>query len=179
MIVRMSHPDPDGPPDLTPIEVGEVWENPVTGERATISRTSLQESRGPCDRGANRARRGARRRGALPPRSRRALHRARGGTDLETRRADERLANVIALAVAATTAVAQASTTTFKPSFFLMNPPFVTDASVGHPAPWRSPSNTHRHRLFETRARLRACDYGQNTRLRLSLFRETATQPVS
>ncbi|HSD11024.1 MAG TPA: cupin domain-containing protein [Candidatus Binatia bacterium] len=36
MIVRMSHPDPDGPPDLTPIEVGEVWENPVTGERATI-----------------------------------------------------------------------------------------------------------------------------------------------
>lgn len=33
---RMSHPDPHGPPDRTPIEVGEVWENPVTGERATI-----------------------------------------------------------------------------------------------------------------------------------------------
>jgi len=32
----MSHPDPDGPPDLTPIHVGEVWENPVTRERATI-----------------------------------------------------------------------------------------------------------------------------------------------
>ena len=32
----MSHPDPHGPPDLTPIQVGEVWENPVTGERATI-----------------------------------------------------------------------------------------------------------------------------------------------
>jgi len=32
----VSHPDPDGPADLTPIEVGEVWENPVTGERATI-----------------------------------------------------------------------------------------------------------------------------------------------
>jgi quercetin dioxygenase-like cupin family protein len=32
----MSHPDPDGPPDLTPIEVGEVSENSVTGERATI-----------------------------------------------------------------------------------------------------------------------------------------------
>jgi quercetin dioxygenase-like cupin family protein len=32
----MSHPDPNGPPDLTPIEVGEVWENPVTRERATI-----------------------------------------------------------------------------------------------------------------------------------------------
>jgi len=32
----MSHPDPHGPPDLRPIKVGEVWENPVTGERATI-----------------------------------------------------------------------------------------------------------------------------------------------
>jgi quercetin dioxygenase-like cupin family protein len=34
--LRMSHPDPDGAPDLTPIQVGEIWENPVTGERATI-----------------------------------------------------------------------------------------------------------------------------------------------
>ena len=32
----MSHPDPNAPPDLTPIQVGEVWENPVTRERATI-----------------------------------------------------------------------------------------------------------------------------------------------
>jgi len=32
----MAHPEPDGVPDRTPIEVGEVWENPVTGERATI-----------------------------------------------------------------------------------------------------------------------------------------------
>ena len=32
----MSHPDPNGPPDLTPIRVGEVWENPITRERATI-----------------------------------------------------------------------------------------------------------------------------------------------
>ena len=32
----MSHPDPNGPPDLTPIQVGEVWENPATRERATI-----------------------------------------------------------------------------------------------------------------------------------------------
>jgi quercetin dioxygenase-like cupin family protein len=32
----MSHPDPKAAPDLTPIEVGEVWENPLTGERATI-----------------------------------------------------------------------------------------------------------------------------------------------
>src|SRR5215467_6223025 len=33
---RMSHPDLHGPPDRTPIRVGEVWENPITGERATI-----------------------------------------------------------------------------------------------------------------------------------------------
>src|SRR5215467_13341732 len=33
---RVSHPDPHGAPDRTPIKVGEVWENPVTGERATI-----------------------------------------------------------------------------------------------------------------------------------------------
>jgi quercetin dioxygenase-like cupin family protein len=35
-MVCTSHPDPNDPPDLRPIEVGEVWENPVTGERATI-----------------------------------------------------------------------------------------------------------------------------------------------
>ena len=33
---QMSHPDPNGPADRTPIETGEVWDNPVTGERATI-----------------------------------------------------------------------------------------------------------------------------------------------
>ena len=32
----MSHPDPHAEPDLTPIRLGEVWENPATGERATI-----------------------------------------------------------------------------------------------------------------------------------------------
>lgn len=32
----MSHPDPHGPADLTPVCVGEEWENPVTRERATI-----------------------------------------------------------------------------------------------------------------------------------------------
>jgi quercetin dioxygenase-like cupin family protein len=32
----MSHPDPHGLPDRTPIKVGEIWENPVTRERATI-----------------------------------------------------------------------------------------------------------------------------------------------
>jgi quercetin dioxygenase-like cupin family protein len=35
-VARASHPDPNGPPDLTPLQVGEVWENPVTNERATI-----------------------------------------------------------------------------------------------------------------------------------------------
>jgi hypothetical protein len=33
---RMSHPDPNGAPDRRPIKVGEVWENPVTGERLVI-----------------------------------------------------------------------------------------------------------------------------------------------
>lgn len=32
----MRHPNPDGPPDLRPIEIGEILENPVTRERATI-----------------------------------------------------------------------------------------------------------------------------------------------
>ena len=30
-IIHMSHPDPHGPPDRTPIKVGEVWENPSPG----------------------------------------------------------------------------------------------------------------------------------------------------
>lgn len=29
---RMPHPDPNGPPDRRPIKIGEIWENPVTGE---------------------------------------------------------------------------------------------------------------------------------------------------
>lgn len=32
----LAHPDPAGPTDLTPIEIGEIWENPVLGESATI-----------------------------------------------------------------------------------------------------------------------------------------------
>ncbi len=32
----MSYPDPNGAPDRGPIKVGEVWENPVTGERSVI-----------------------------------------------------------------------------------------------------------------------------------------------
>ena len=42
----MSHPDPNGPPDLTPIRVGEVWENPVTRERATILELSYTNPEG-------------------------------------------------------------------------------------------------------------------------------------
>src|ERR1700728_1770810 len=34
--MRVSHPDPKGPADLTPIRVGEVFENPATGERAIV-----------------------------------------------------------------------------------------------------------------------------------------------
>ena len=33
---KASHPDPMGPVDRRPIEVGEIWENPVTRERVTI-----------------------------------------------------------------------------------------------------------------------------------------------
>jgi len=32
----MSHPDLFAQPDIRPIEVGEVWENPVTRERFVI-----------------------------------------------------------------------------------------------------------------------------------------------
>jgi mannose-6-phosphate isomerase-like protein (cupin superfamily) len=35
-IARISHPEPDGPPDRRPVQVGELWENPVTKERITI-----------------------------------------------------------------------------------------------------------------------------------------------
>jgi len=42
----MNHPDPYGQPDLTPIEIGEVWENPVTRERATILERSWDNAAG-------------------------------------------------------------------------------------------------------------------------------------
>jgi quercetin dioxygenase-like cupin family protein len=35
-VTRTSHPDPNGTPDSRPIQIGEIWENPVTNERATI-----------------------------------------------------------------------------------------------------------------------------------------------
>ncbi len=75
----MSHPDPNGPPDRRPIKVGEVWENPVTGERLVI----LER---PWDNPASRvtgeliALVGARVMGEQPPScSCGAIHRAGGG----------------------------------------------------------------------------------------------------
>ena len=44
--IQMAHPDPCGPPDHTPIQVGEVWENPITGEYATILELPHQNSEG-------------------------------------------------------------------------------------------------------------------------------------
>jgi quercetin dioxygenase-like cupin family protein len=32
----VSHPDPQAPPDRTPIQIGEVWENLISRERATV-----------------------------------------------------------------------------------------------------------------------------------------------
>jgi mannose-6-phosphate isomerase-like protein (cupin superfamily) len=32
----VTHPDPDAAPDRTPIQPGEVWENPVSGERVRV-----------------------------------------------------------------------------------------------------------------------------------------------
>lgn len=42
----MSHPDLSAPPDLRPIEPGEVLENPVTRERATIIELPWQNAEG-------------------------------------------------------------------------------------------------------------------------------------
>jgi quercetin dioxygenase-like cupin family protein len=42
----VSHPDPTGAPDLTPIEVGNSLENPVTRERATILEIPWQNADG-------------------------------------------------------------------------------------------------------------------------------------
>ncbi len=42
----MSHPDPHGPPDLTPIQIGEVWENAVNRERLTILELPWQNPEG-------------------------------------------------------------------------------------------------------------------------------------
>jgi quercetin dioxygenase-like cupin family protein len=42
----MSHPDPSGEPDLRPLELGEVLENPVTRERAVITELPWQNPAG-------------------------------------------------------------------------------------------------------------------------------------
>jgi mannose-6-phosphate isomerase-like protein (cupin superfamily) len=42
----VSHPDPFAPPDLRPIEPGEVLENPVTRERAVILELPWQNANG-------------------------------------------------------------------------------------------------------------------------------------
>jgi len=42
----VSHPDPSAPADLAAIEPGEVWENPVTGERAVIVELPWQNAEG-------------------------------------------------------------------------------------------------------------------------------------
>lgn len=43
---RMSHPDPNAQPDRKPITVGEVWENPVTGEYVRLLELPWQNPRG-------------------------------------------------------------------------------------------------------------------------------------
>jgi quercetin dioxygenase-like cupin family protein len=43
---RVSHPDPSAPADRQPIEPGELWENPVTGERAVILGVPWQNTEG-------------------------------------------------------------------------------------------------------------------------------------
>jgi quercetin dioxygenase-like cupin family protein len=43
---RVSHPDPSAPVDRQPIEPGEVWENPVTRERAVIVDVPWQNTEG-------------------------------------------------------------------------------------------------------------------------------------
>ena len=45
-MIRMSHPDPNGPPDHTLIKTGEIWENPVNRERLTILERPWDNSEG-------------------------------------------------------------------------------------------------------------------------------------
>jgi hypothetical protein len=42
----VSHPDPSAPADRRPIEPGEVWENPVTRERAVVLELPWQNTEG-------------------------------------------------------------------------------------------------------------------------------------
>ena len=74
----MRHPDPHGPPDLTPITVGEVLENPVTGERALILELPWENPAGRGTAELTALAGGACHWGTPPSRPGRALHRARG-----------------------------------------------------------------------------------------------------
>ena len=42
----MSRPDPNGPADLRPITVGEIWEKPVTGEYVKLLELRWQNPQG-------------------------------------------------------------------------------------------------------------------------------------
>lgn len=46
MATRTRHPDPQGKPDLRPLQIGEVIENPVTLERATLVELPYQNPEG-------------------------------------------------------------------------------------------------------------------------------------
>jgi len=50
----MSHPDLLAPSDTRPIEVGEVWENPVTRERAVLVDLPWSNDEGPRGRSLDR-----------------------------------------------------------------------------------------------------------------------------
>jgi len=86
---RLSHPDPHGSPDRTPIKVGEVWEYPVTGERATILERPWNNPAGPRDRRVDCSRWDACCRRTPPFSHCGAIHRAGGRVDREAQQADE------------------------------------------------------------------------------------------
>lgn len=45
-VIRMAHPDPNGPSDRTRIKAGEIWENPVNRERLRILERPWDNSEG-------------------------------------------------------------------------------------------------------------------------------------
>ena len=62
----MSRPDPNGPPDLMPIQVGDVLEHPLTRERSTVLELPWKNPEGRANAELT-ALVGARRRGTPPP----------------------------------------------------------------------------------------------------------------
>jgi len=79
---RMSHPDPNGAPDRRPIKVGEVWENPVTGERSVILERPWDNPASRGDRRADSTRWRACDGGTPPSCSCGAIHRAGGALSI-------------------------------------------------------------------------------------------------